>query len=43
VSLSRGVPAVVRSLATPIILHVARESMIRTLDAMRQRHQRPVP
>lgn len=40
VSLSRGVPAVVRSIATPIIHHVAGESMIRTLDAMRHRHER---
>jgi hypothetical protein len=35
VSLSRDVPAIVRRVAMPIIDRVARESMYRTLDALR--------
>jgi hypothetical protein len=34
VSLSRGVPALVRPLAGPIVDRIARESMRRTLDAV---------
>jgi putative flippase GtrA len=36
-TLSRSIPMVVRPIAMPIIRHVARESMARTLDAFRRR------
>ncbi len=37
VTLSRGVPLLIRPLAAPIISHFARESMRSTLDALRRR------
>ena len=35
-TLSRSVPALVRPVASPLVSRVARESMVRTLDALRQ-------
>jgi hypothetical protein len=35
-TLSRSVPALVRPVAAPLVTRVARESMVRTLDALRQ-------
>jgi hypothetical protein len=35
-TLSRDVPSIVRPIAAPLVTRIARESMVRTLDAMRQ-------
>ena len=35
-TLSRGVPSLVRPIATPLVNRIARESMVRTLDALRR-------
>jgi putative flippase GtrA len=35
-TLSRDVPAIVRPIASPIVNHIARESMIRTLEALKR-------
>ena len=35
-TLSRSVPALVRPIASPLVTRVARESMVRTLDALRR-------
>lgn len=40
ISLSRDVPAVVRLFVNPLVEHTARESMSRTLDALRTRFSR---
>jgi hypothetical protein len=36
ITLSRDVPALVRPIASPIVSRISRESMVRTLDALRQ-------
>jgi hypothetical protein len=40
ITLSRSVPAVARPIALPLVNRVARESMTRTLDALRQYFER---
>jgi hypothetical protein len=39
-TLSRSVPAIVRPVAMPLVNQVARESMTRTLDALKQFFER---
>jgi hypothetical protein len=36
VTLSRDVPALIRGIARPLVTRIARESMVRTLDALRR-------
>ena len=36
VTLSRDVPAIIRAVARPIVDRIARESVVRTLDALRR-------
>ncbi len=38
-TLSRNVPSLIRPIASPLVNSIARESMVRTLDAL-QRHAR---
>ena len=40
-TLSRDVPSVLRPIASPLVRRVARESMVRTLDALRREYGRP--
>jgi hypothetical protein len=40
-SLSRDVPSVLRPIASPLVRRVARESMVRTLEALRREYGRP--
>ena len=37
-TLSRNVPALVRPIAAPLVNRVARESMVRTLEALRRHY-----
>jgi hypothetical protein len=37
ITLSRSIPGVIRPIAMPIVHHIARESMARTLDTFRDR------
>jgi hypothetical protein len=39
-TLSRDVPSMVRPIAAPILAHIARESMCRTLEALRRAYTR---
>ena len=40
-TLSRDVPSVLRPIASPLVRRVARESMVRTLEALRREYGRP--